>query len=586
MSLERWVLVFLSVFVLGAAMPHPAKADFARASKSTKKPFCPTGTFFDPRKGGECWSCPAGTHRTIFPVTNGNACKKPGWSSWSNATFRGKAKTPKPKGAFYDPRKGGEWWRCPRNRPRRTLYPVTHPRACATKNIIGEKLAHAQYLGKVHRPKPPGAFYDLRKGGEFWSCPSGFKRTIFPVTAGNACELKHPAIYARASYRAKFGCPRGTFFDLRHGGECWSCPASDPYRTVNPVTSGKACARKFGQIFAVDGSAVCKKAVAAIRDGAAAIEKFQNSVDKLTDPVTGPITKMLNGVVPDIRSPKALRNVLAKLPLGDPRYQQVMAELERIADQNPEKLASVVMNPNVVCSGNPKRISDALIAAGLRRDFAIKRASLFDGFPIGRAEARESAAETKRVLYAVSGSAALVKKNGPVDVGTALAIAIVTDLRGLAHVYFSIGPTVALTSLSAKSAGYELHREFGIMIFPHAAFERRQIDNFAKIKDLGMELGFGIPRFNDLFSRYRGPLERVECIKDTADKLHQRRRKSCKWDADVGVNISFDPEVFKDPRNNIPGFGLSFTPHRDKGRIKIKSRPEVIFTGDYSFRLF
>ena len=106
---------------------------------------------------------------------------------------------------------------------------------------------------------------------------------------------------------------------------------------------------------------------------------------------------MLSGIVPDIRSPKALKGVLAKLPLGDPRFRQVMAELERIADQNPEKLANAVMNPNVVCSGNARQNSDALIAAGLRRDFAIKRAAV-DGFPIGRAEAREAAGEKKQVL--------------------------------------------------------------------------------------------------------------------------------------------------------------------------------------------
>ena len=119
------MLTFLLVFLLGAAMAQPAKADFAKATKSSVRPFCPSGSFFDLRNGGECWSCPAGTNRTIFPVTNNNACKKPGWSSWSKAAFRGKAKTPQPKDAFYDPRQGGEWWKCPGNRPRRTLYAVT-----------------------------------------------------------------------------------------------------------------------------------------------------------------------------------------------------------------------------------------------------------------------------------------------------------------------------------------------------------------------------------------------------------------------------------------------------------------------------
>ena len=560
MLFRHLFLTLISVFLLAAATPHAAHADFAKASKSDKKPFCPNGTFFDLRNGGECWSCPSGTHRTIFPVTNKNACTNPSSSSWSKAVFRGKAKTPKPKDAFHDPRNGGEWWKCPSNRPRRTLYPVTDPRACATKNIFGEKLAHAQFLGKVDNPKPHDAFYDMREGGEYWSCPNGYKRTIFPVTAGNACEQVHPATYFSARYVDKFGCPKGTFFDLRGGGECWSCPASHPFRTINPVTANGACASTFGQIFAVDGTVICKQAVAAIRDGSAEIEKFQNSIDKITAPVLQPITGMLTKIIPDIRSPKALRDVLGKLRLDDPRFQQIVAELERVANQDPEKLAGVTMNPNVVCSGDAGKIRNALLDAGLRRDFEIKRAGLFDGFPIGSAHATTTAAETKHVLYMISASAALVKNNGPIGGGGSLAIVILTDLRDLVRVYVSIGPMISLTKNAAKGVRTELHREFGVMIFPSAAFDSGSHDNFAQVGELGMELGFGIPMFNDLFSRFREPLERLECIKDTADKLALKRRKTCKWDVDVGVNISFDPAVFNHPRDNIPGFRAELQP--------------------------
>ena len=329
MAFQRWLVWFVIVFILGAGMAQTAQADFSEATKSSKKPFCAAGSFFDPRQGGECWSCPHGTNRTVFPVTGGNACERPAWSGWSKATFRGKAKTPKPRGAFFDPRNGGEWWKCPSNRPRRTLYAVTDSRACATRNILGEKLAHAQFLGKVDNPKPRDAFFDPRAGGEYWSCPAGFNRTIFPVTAGNACEQVHRATAMGARYVSKFGCPGGTFFDPRAGGECWSCPASHPHRTVNPVTGGRACSRTFVEIFAVDPSGICRQAIAAIRDGGAAIEKFQETINRLTSPVTDPIVNTLNKAIPDIQSPKALRDMLAKLPLGDPQFQQVMTELTR-----------------------------------------------------------------------------------------------------------------------------------------------------------------------------------------------------------------------------------------------------------------
>lgn len=39
---------------------------------------CPRGTFLDPRKGGECWTCPKNYKRTVFPVFKNKACQKKG----------------------------------------------------------------------------------------------------------------------------------------------------------------------------------------------------------------------------------------------------------------------------------------------------------------------------------------------------------------------------------------------------------------------------------------------------------------------------------------------------------------------------
>jgi len=180
---------------------------------------CPKGSFFDPRKGGECWDCPSGTHRTIFPVNEGKACERRASSDFHKAKYLGKVKTSKPKGAFYDPRKGGEWWKCPSNRPRRTAYAVTDKKACATKRIIGEKLSRAEFKGKVNNPRPKGAFTDPHNGGEYWTC-EGSNRTVFSVTSGKACEKITKAAWMKAAYKGKFGCPKGSFFDPRKGGEC------------------------------------------------------------------------------------------------------------------------------------------------------------------------------------------------------------------------------------------------------------------------------------------------------------------------------------------------------------------------------
>lgn len=72
--------------------------------------------------------------------------------------------------------------------------------------------------------KFPGSFFDLRKGGECWKCPSGFGRTIWAVTAGNACEKGGPfGQHRRATFVGKPGCAPGTWRDLL-SDNCISCP--------------------------------------------------------------------------------------------------------------------------------------------------------------------------------------------------------------------------------------------------------------------------------------------------------------------------------------------------------------------------
>lgn len=178
-----------------------------------------------------CYSCPAGYKRSLNPnIKAADACVRTtaARSSWSKAAYKGKKTLAKPtKRAFKDPRRGGEWWECPSNRPRRTAYAVTDKRACATKNILGEKLSKATFLGKVNRSTPKGAFLDPRRGGEFWACPAGYKRTVFPVTNAKACEKVTAASTkrAKAKSRGTFGCKAGAF---QNGLEnaCYTCPAS------------------------------------------------------------------------------------------------------------------------------------------------------------------------------------------------------------------------------------------------------------------------------------------------------------------------------------------------------------------------
>jgi hypothetical protein len=51
---------------------------------------CGNGAFYDPRNGGECWSCPPGFNRTWDPVTADRACSKSWVGPFSKATYHRK----------------------------------------------------------------------------------------------------------------------------------------------------------------------------------------------------------------------------------------------------------------------------------------------------------------------------------------------------------------------------------------------------------------------------------------------------------------------------------------------------------------
>lgn len=91
---------------------------------------------------------------------------------------------------------------------------------------------------------PRGQFYH-RGTRRCWSCPSGFKRTVFPIKSKKACQKRGKVIagFTRARLHGAVGCRRPAFFDPRAGGQCWTCP-SGFRRTVWPVTSKKACKAK------------------------------------------------------------------------------------------------------------------------------------------------------------------------------------------------------------------------------------------------------------------------------------------------------------------------------------------------------
>lgn len=500
----------LALFFATIATGNAAGADFTKAVYHGKA-FCPKGTHFSARKGGQCWSCPSGTKRTLLPIKGNKACKKK-----SRKLYKKAAVVKKDKAAC---KKAGLKWR---------------KKQC-------------------------------------WSCTGGYKRSLSGITSAKACVRKIKTKHYKAKYVQDFGCGIGLYMSIKKFGQCFKCPASHKFRTINKLTGAKACTNSFGKVFAADTSGFCRKVVGAIRDGNNGMAKIKKQVTKITAPVTKPIAKLLNKAAPDLKSPKAVSDMLRKLNIAKPRYQPVFEELGRVAaiNQSPAKFSKVVLNPDLVCSGDAKRVNKALLAAGLRKDLKLKKAGLFDGLLIPSAHAYNADART--VLHVISASGSVKAKGAPF--AFAPSVAIVTDFGPRFHVYLSFGG--ALTSSPSSGAA------FGYMIFPSAA-----IKNFKGINILGLELEVGAQQLLDVISRNKSSLARLECIKDRADGLGNTRKK-CGWDGDITANISFSPKTFTKPAENVPGFGLTWNPHYDSGALKTgKGLRQTSFSADYSIKLF
>lgn len=91
---------------------------------------CPSGAFYDPRNWGECWSC-SGWNRTAAPVTAGDACSRAYPEETKAARFVKISRCS--SGEFWDPRNGGECWTCPAGY-NRNANPVTDGAACTAQS--------------------------------------------------------------------------------------------------------------------------------------------------------------------------------------------------------------------------------------------------------------------------------------------------------------------------------------------------------------------------------------------------------------------------------------------------------------------
>ena len=475
-------MVVLSAGLTALATAWPAEASFSAAKRRGKAGFC---SKFGPKtikktKYGRaflhawdktCWSCPAGFKRTVNPnVRAKNACQKAGRIGFARAKKHRKVK----------------------------------------------------FLGKC----PRGQFLHVLNQ-TCYSCPKGYRRSPDPRVGGKkACVKRTKDRWARGRYRGKPSrfCAKGSFFDPRKGGECWSCPKGW-HRTINPVTSGKACSKNLLGVLSVD-TGLCRNVVGALRKGAKGVDELRSKVDAVIKPIVRPVGRAMKKLMPRINSPKEVDRFLRDLARSMKPFSPVVDEVTRVGrimDASPGRFSKILLNPSLICSGDKRRINQALRRAGLNPDFQARQAGLFDGLLIPNAYAAGGT-----TFHVVSVSASTIAPK--IHSGTSLTLSIVTNFGRYFGIFLSSPATVVgAVPGSDVSMGY--------MLFPKASW-----DEFTGINQLGIEVGFSAG----------------DAVKQLMDKLGNRKllQAVLKGALNAGYAVSFDPGFIDKPAENVPGFGV------------------------------
>ena len=242
----------------------------------------------------EWYACPTGYYRSLNPDINAkDACLKdnPAYSEWEPAKDLGPIIAPKPNGrAFKDPGYN-RWFSCPSGYVRSVTH-VKSSSACIKQGTIwpNETLSGITDHGVYHRDTPSGGFGD--PNSHYYKCPKGFNRTIFPVTAANACEKVVPAKSVSKAKAKKMGSvcgskevDAGLCYDSCKSGYtgvgpvCWTSAPSDWVECgMGAAKDDKACA-------AATANQVVSVGMLAINIGSmgSANAKKAKDIDKLSD---------------------------------------------------------------------------------------------------------------------------------------------------------------------------------------------------------------------------------------------------------------------------------------------------------------
>jgi hypothetical protein len=163
------------------------------------------------------------------------------------AVYRGGATCPtKYPGSFLDIGTAA-CWKCPTTQPNRTIFPVTATNACERPAYEAFKRASgpADPTGFLRTDCAKGWFLDIGKG-KCYSC-AGYNRTAYAIDHARACSKVIAATWASALKQGPDGCAPGSF---RNGltTKCYACPPDYSRNAVvaDDLTKVNACTKNSG----------------------------------------------------------------------------------------------------------------------------------------------------------------------------------------------------------------------------------------------------------------------------------------------------------------------------------------------------
>lgn len=304
-------------------------------------------------------------------------------------------------------------------------------------------------MGKVKNKKPKGAFFDPRKGGEYWSCPRGYIRNLNPVTHRAACTIS-----------PKYVCDSG---NVAMGSKCYKRGACGrnlqrPCQIVERIPS---CNRGLAEDFIANkcikqSVAGCLTVVRAIKviDGAGkGTEKIAKTFFKTlsiqlpsSKGKKSKINKAVKSKKRKYRNKKNKNKLLNDMTASIKPFEHVVPELKKTAATMGKKTKALkrLFTDEGFCTATKKQRERAFAKIIPKPNISLKKkAGLLDGLLIKNAHAATNSASDEHFYmsydFAISAGAGL---------GFSLGLSFVTDYRGNGGAYFSIGPEV-VTNVAA-----------------------------------------------------------------------------------------------------------------------------------------